>query len=190
MTEIFLNSRITSINGFYRYGWTPLVSALSSGNVDLVSYLIDKGADINQKTNTHPVEIFPILQSVRGNDTQMIELLVSRGADVRSKASDGYTVLHKACQYNLKNVVNFVIGKGADLCAQTNDGSTPLILFDIDNIECHCGLISFIKELARLHFENKWIPACDINWIRDNPVVKSYFVECTAELEVMLTTKF
>lgn len=187
VTEIILNSRLSSrISEFDRDGTKTLMSAIPSGNIDLVSFLIDLGANVRQ---TNKYEPFPLWLAVTCDHMNIMNLLISNGADVSAKRFDGYTVLHEACKLNLTYVIEYLLDKGADPCAQTSDGVTPLsLLIHFHLGRCNEALVVMMKKLSRLSFENRPIPKSDMNLIRKNPKARKHFEKCTAELKKMAVT--
>lgn len=94
VAEIILNSRLSLINERDRYGSTPLIYAIFTGNIDLVSYLVDKGADVHKPDFNC---VLPIWHAVTNDHEKITDFLISRGADVTAKRDDGYTFVPRLC---------------------------------------------------------------------------------------------
>ncbi|OUM70343.1 hypothetical protein PIROE2DRAFT_23126, partial [Piromyces sp. E2] len=73
------------INKMSRNGETPLFYACSSGNVNLVKYLTEQGADVNKIS--HDDEI-PLFNACRGGHETIVRYLVENGADINIKNKD------------------------------------------------------------------------------------------------------
>ena len=75
-------------------GATPLILAIASGNLKIVSLLIKHGANINN--NKNPKILPPLIQASSFGQLEIISLLLKHGANVNIKASNGSTALHFA----------------------------------------------------------------------------------------------
>ncbi len=67
-----------------------------------------------------------LFDAVRAGDKAKIEALISKGADVNAKDKYSWTPLHRAAQYDKKDVAEYLISKGAYVNARDEDGATPL----------------------------------------------------------------
>lgn len=63
------------------------------GRVEVMRYLIEKGADFNQKNNTGST---PLHAGSLNGYGECMELLIDRGADINFKNKYGYTPLNYA----------------------------------------------------------------------------------------------
>ncbi|ODQ53028.1 ankyrin [Saitoella complicata NRRL Y-17804] len=77
-------------------GYTPLLHAARSGHIDVISVLVEAGADVNAHTPEMRSTVLHRL-SIHRDATGMVEVLIRRGADVCAQDGDGETALHKAC---------------------------------------------------------------------------------------------
>lgn len=66
----------------------PIVLAAWYGENDAVSYLLDHGADINNKRNWGYTAL---MMAVQNGEKETVKLLISKGADVNIKYEDGDT---------------------------------------------------------------------------------------------------
>lgn len=67
---------------------SPLFLALDSGKYDIANFLIQKGADINEKVRGLSI----IMDFVTKNDYESVKLLSDMGADLSYKTQEGYNV--------------------------------------------------------------------------------------------------
>lgn len=112
---------------------TPLTIAAANGQTALARLLLDKGADINFRTDDGATALHDA--AFRGH-AETVELLLRRKADVNARrtAGDrlahrgekGETPLHDAAQRGHEAVVQLLLAGGADVNARTDLGRTPL----------------------------------------------------------------
>jgi ankyrin repeat protein len=114
-----------------RDGTTPLHRACASWCVEIVEFLLSKGARVNETATDK--QWTPLLFATNSTwspnldeQAQLVRLLVARGADVRVAASDGRTVLHDVAHTGDAGLVRFVIEHGVEICAVTSAGETAL----------------------------------------------------------------
>ena len=102
-------------------------TAAYCGNLKLVQWLVEHGADINAKTDNG----FSVLHAAAiTGSLELVQWLVEHGADVKAKDSDGWTVLHAAVNGIPSNssmdLYEWLINQGIDVNAAANNGETAL----------------------------------------------------------------
>lgn len=107
MFELLITEFGADLNHVDDGGYWPLLSAAEAGDLDLVRWLLDHGADPNQ-TSTGETAIF---KAIREDRMDIILLLVERGADLGVIDVDGWSPLF-AC-HSLETA-KFLIENGAD----------------------------------------------------------------------------
>ncbi|KAI1618132.1 ankyrin [Exophiala viscosa] len=123
-------------NGKSRVGETPLFCAISVGRIDLMTYLLDHGADPNLPGPKHPLwpctyqpKALQLLLS-RGanykkcpgilelatsiNNIESITILLKAGVDPNAKKDGTYTPLCSAIRDNRAELVSLLLANGAD----------------------------------------------------------------------------
>ena len=94
-------------------GQTPLCSGASKGQVDVVSFLLDNRADVNQgqaagnKTALH--------EAVENGHKAVVDLLLARGADINAATTQGVTPLHLAVVKGFYQVCESLLAHQAKL---------------------------------------------------------------------------
>ncbi len=102
-----------------------LSNAVLAGDVDRITFLLDKGADVNRLD----VEGYaPLHVAARNEDAKAIGALLAHKADVNIKDRDGYTPLHHAVLRNSAPAVAALAMHGANLEVRTPSTVTPLAL--------------------------------------------------------------
>jgi ankyrin repeat protein len=86
-------------------GYTPLESAIESGDIDTVLFALTLGSDPNQN--------HPLLAAYEAGRHDIMTLLVEYGADV-NYSSQGQTLLGLALEEEIFEEVRFVLSLGAD----------------------------------------------------------------------------
>lgn len=135
-------------------GLTPLHYA-STKSLETVAYLIEKGANVNEKSNNGSTPLYTsarfgkteiaryllehnadvnspseggsvLHQAVYRSPHELVELLLSYKIDLSMKDSEGQTALHVACIWNAHEILPLLIEAGADLNMKDRKGNTPL----------------------------------------------------------------
>jgi hypothetical protein len=103
---------------------TPLGNAIESGRVEIVTLLLEAGANVAAPSRDMPPVV---MAAVRGN-TDMVKALVAHGASVDAADSMGMTPLIAAAQSGYIDIAEFLITSGANVNAKDKTGRTPLTI--------------------------------------------------------------
>jgi len=91
-----------NINKENRWGGTPLYYAYKNGNENVVKYLIELGAIVNNKRTLYNSNGIPLFDACsNGNETivkYLIKYLIEQGANINVKNKHGETALFMACE--------------------------------------------------------------------------------------------
>lgn len=98
-------------------------------SIEIVKYLIEKGADVNVEDNFGAT---PLMNLVQSHDTTnriaIFNILVDKGADINAISRGGGSVLGYACENNQLEIVKILLVKGADVDRRKNNfANTPLM---------------------------------------------------------------
>jgi WD40 repeat protein len=107
-------------------GWTALQWAASTGQSDVIRYLLRRGAD----PDVLSFDGQPALHlALAAGFSEAAGLLVEGGADIVQTDASGFTPLHYAAVNGFGDLVEMLIARGADLDARDNpERITPLML--------------------------------------------------------------
>lgn len=106
-----------------------LQAAASSGNEDLILFLLDQGMDIDAPT---PEGWTPLFIAARDGQTQVAKLLVYAGADLNAQTRLGATALTMVVTQPYEtekerlDLLEYMLKRGADPALQDVYGHTPL----------------------------------------------------------------
>jgi ankyrin repeat protein len=125
----------------------------SSFALDVVTFLVEKGADPNamiwDKLNG---DKSLLLHAVVNNQTDLAMLLLQKGANASFSDEDGVTVAtHAAFLGNLR-VVRDLISRNADIASANFEGTDPLIAA---SAEGHVEIVAELLKSKRVNIHNK-----------------------------------
>ena len=96
---------------------SAMVEAVKAGNLNILEYLLNHGADPNDKSGFGTAALH--MAAAEGN-VQMLSLLLSKGAEINIRDNYGQTPLMYACREGEAEAVEFLLDHGAD--ADLEDG--------------------------------------------------------------------
>ncbi len=99
------------------------MNAISGGDNERVSFLIEKGAKVNERDG---IGHLPLTLAASQRMSDIVDILIKAGADVNARDSDGLTALLHAVNVNHVPSIEVLRRSGADLEAGTEKGYTPL----------------------------------------------------------------
>lgn len=103
---------------------TAASAAAEHGQVDVLRFLIDKGANINSPEADGCTLLHYAVKSI-----DCVRLLVAHGANINAQNKDGHSALHRACELNASSeVIEYLLDNGADIELMSVSGKTPLYL--------------------------------------------------------------
>ncbi len=102
---------------------SPLHRASEAGHIDIVKYLLSRGADIDSRNNANQS---PLLYAAFRGKPAIVSLLLEKGADFRALDRYGRTVLHYPVREGHKDVVEILVKKGMSITVEDGMGVSPL----------------------------------------------------------------
>ena len=164
-----------SVNDTSKDGTTLLGTAILQENLEIVRFLIERGADVN---TTYPVEnedgtvfpMSPLIEELELENLDIVSLLIAQeSVQLNVKNDDGATPLHIAVYNSMEDIVEKLLQ--CDICinGKDNEGATALI------IAAQEGESNILK---RLIGENARIDEQDLNGYTALMVaIKRYLME-------------
>lgn len=105
------------------YGNTLLMHAIKNNNVEIIKYLIDKGADVNEKDRYNKTVLIHAVSNI--TDLNIIELLINAGANVNAEDICGFDVINYAAMKNTNpEIIKLLMNKGSNVKRIYNNGFT------------------------------------------------------------------
>lgn len=92
-------------------GYTALHYACRAGHLEIVSYLISSGADVNKPTRANLST--PLHKAALAGRSACVHYLLGHGANPNPKDAAGHSPLHYATEAGHKDVVQQLISRGA-----------------------------------------------------------------------------
>ena len=83
---------------------TPLVLAITKGDITVVKKFIEYGVDVNEMTNGKT----PLMYAARYNELEIVKLLLEKGAKTNIKDSNHFTALDYARISNANEVFEYL----------------------------------------------------------------------------------
>ena len=114
-------------------GVVALHYASFKGNVDIIKYLINYGADVTSNTSRELNVIHYAAQGNQPNSLIYFYLFHRNVIDLEKVDKGGSTPLHWASYSSAIEIALYLINLGADINKQDNNGNTPLHLAVIKN---------------------------------------------------------
>jgi ankyrin repeat protein len=99
---------------------TLLHKAAKNGHTEVVTLLLDRGADINAINCDGST---PLHKAASNGHTEVVRLLLDKGADINAPSRDGSTPLHYAASDGHTEVVTLLLDRGADINAIAEEGA-------------------------------------------------------------------
>lgn len=107
-----------------------LANAVLAGDVERITFLLSKGADINKRDAQGYA---PLHTAARTRAAKIVAHLIAGGADVNLRDSDGMTALLHAVARDDAASIKLLAAHGADLQAMGPQGAIPLAVAIVDD---------------------------------------------------------
>ena len=106
----------------------PLILASFNGFLNVVIYLVQKGALLDKATIES--RMTPLIVATIEGHTDIVLYLLEEGANVNNVDSDGWSPLHWSARVNIydEKIGKLLMSYGADLNAKTNNGELAIDL--------------------------------------------------------------
>ena len=118
---------------------TALMISSAQGDLKLVKFLLDNGADPGIQSKTGATAL---LYAVYRGDYRIVQLLLEHNADLVLKCDiDNVSVLHTVCLLGNAKILKLLLQQNPDLNVRRSDGATPLF---VSCIRFHVSLVQLL----------------------------------------------
>lgn len=111
----------SSINAPTKSGETPLISAIITGDDELVKLMLQRGADVEARCVD---QIAPLIHATNHGFRSVVEQLLSKGAQLEATTA-GWTALQRAADLTDSHIVSLLLARGADIEARGPKDFSP-----------------------------------------------------------------
>jgi len=142
VVKFLLDQKGNEPNKLTHDGRTYLFWAAARGNVEVIEYLISKGADVNI-IDSHSATALSLAASNGQQNTKVYDVLIKAGSDVKQKSQEGASLLLQAIASDKDfALTNYFIAKGLTLQDVDAAGNTAF------NYVARTGNIDLMKKLV------------------------------------------
>ena len=129
---------VTSVapDGFFALGLAAFF-----GHTEMVTWLLDHGADVNQSAS-NAQRVTALHGAVARGNASLATLLLKRGANPNVRQETGLAPLHEAAANGSVELVRILIDNGAHVAIRTDAGKTPA---DFAQERGHAELADWLK---------------------------------------------
>lgn len=113
-------------NEYSNNGLFPLWRATTDNQFEISKLLIEKGANVNQKSLVSPGFSSSIVGPCQDGNLALVKLLIENGVDLETKEFRDFTPIRIAARNGHFNIVKYLAVQGAKIDARALDGATPL----------------------------------------------------------------
>ena len=129
------------VDAYAQDGFQPLGLAAFFGHLEVVEYLLVKGAEVNSASRNQ-MQVMPLHAAVAREGGEIAKALLEQGAQVNARQQDDFTPLHAAAQNGQVEIAQLLLDFGAEVNARMSNSKTPLALAEEFN---HAEVASLLK---------------------------------------------
>lgn len=118
-----LIDRMGTLAAKKHHGWTALIWAARNGRTEIVSLLLDSGANVNAITKDG---FTALVHAIDNKHQETAHLLLERGADPNLVEDNCSPAVSLAARYGLVNIVRMILNLGGNVNSLDNWGNTAL----------------------------------------------------------------
>jgi uncharacterized protein len=122
-------------------GHLPLGLACFFLHKDIVEYLLEKGANVNDASQNNQ-RVTPQHAASASRSVSIVKMLLEHGADPNARQNGGSTALHSAAQNGQVEMIQLLLDHGAQTDVRTEGGQTP---FDLAQQNNHTDAADLLK---------------------------------------------
>ena len=132
------------VNAFSPQGFPALALAAFCAHLDIVKFLISKGADTNAIAR-NATGYTALTAAVTAGQVEITAALLAAGAKANYRYGQGHSPLHSAAASGNARLVTMLLDHGADPSGRMDDGQTPVSLAESKG---HKEIVNLLKQRA------------------------------------------
>ncbi|KAH8699326.1 ankyrin repeat-containing domain protein, partial [Phaeosphaeriaceae sp. PMI808] len=109
-----------------KYGMTPLHTACKIGRLDVIQFLLSKGAMVDEAAMAGWTPLLYSTCDEEDDFEEVAKILLDQGANIQAATTDGQTVLHGAARLGDTELVRYLVDHGANARAVNANAETAL----------------------------------------------------------------
>ena len=167
----------------YRGGdWSLYTWAIVKRDDKLLEFLIDNGADVNDKTNPSPIEGYTALMlAAQTGNTNLLTKLIAKGLSVTAKDNRGWTALMYATLAEKVAAMKILVEHAADVNVVDNETGKTALCMAIEKANCDAVRLLWPKSNRNLTIKSDWR---DLNfyqfaamYLKDKELLENIFAD-------------
>ncbi|XP_055925747.1 putative ankyrin repeat protein RF_0381 [Argiope bruennichi] len=125
--------------------FSVFLCACFSGNADLITFLIKRGADVHSVSKYGDSALYFAVYGLntKVSDFRYLDILLDAGCDINCQNNNGFTPLHLASSRGNLCLVQYLLLKGADPTISTAESILP---YEIAAMEGHEEIAMYLKK--------------------------------------------
>lgn len=124
-------------------GETALHAASRVGNLAMMKYLLEKGANINSRSKGG---ITPLHEAAARGDIATMQYLISNGANDKAATVKGWLPLHHSARFGHIQATNMLLQRGTPIYLRTSEGQN---IFDFAKTTKNRQMSAFLSSYAK-----------------------------------------
>ncbi|XP_026474601.1 ankyrin repeat domain-containing protein 17-like isoform X4 [Ctenocephalides felis] len=118
---------------------TPIMEAASAGHAQMVTLLIENGADVNAQSSSGNT---PLMYGCAGGHDEVVKILLANGANVEDHNENGHTPLMEAASAGHVGVAKILLENGAGINTHSNEFKESAL-----TLACYKGHLDMVRFL-------------------------------------------
>jgi hypothetical protein len=119
LVQFLVSNQYSDLNEITNEGDTVLTLSCYCGHIEIVEWLLDNGASLNQHNLSG---LSPLISATNGGHANVCEMLIKRGSNIEEKDNYGHTSLLLAVRRNSIETVKILAAYGSNFKEMTNSG--------------------------------------------------------------------
>lgn len=155
---------------------------------EVVQLLVDGGANIHH-TSVDGSNSLHLAAMRTDDDDFFVNILLNHGININAVDMNGNTALHKAVRLGRLNIVKSLLNHGADINIENKIELTAFSSIAMNKGKMEIAKV-LLMHIARVKASNATVSEKNLQAIKENVSLNTFFNECVDEIESMKNEKF